>query len=447
MATTRTVRRAALIAAAALTLLGTGEAAATTFTATGAEQTYVVPAGVTYVDVTAVGARGGDGTQYGVGGRGASVSARLAVSPGQALYVHVGGAGADGEETGLTVAGGDNGGGRGAAWGGAGGGGASDVRTVPAAAGPSSLASRLVVAAGGGGATPRGDGGDAGGTGQSAPVGYPGLPGGAGTASAGGAGGGTFGGDPGAAGALGLGGDGGYTGGGGGGGGLYGGGGGGGGVSGDGAGGGGGSSYVDPGATLVSGPTVTSAAASVTIEPGPAAPAPVLAVPLVASVTPGEGPVGGGTRVVVVGAHFGSVDRVLFGDVPAASFTVLGFDRLEAVAPPAARAGAVTVSVHGAGGTGTGGTFAYVGEPAEPSPPMPGHDDLPPAVAACLVPDLAGLRLPAARHALRAAGCAVGAVTRRGRPAPRVVVRQTPAAGRSLDHDARVDVTLRPRRT
>jgi virginiamycin B lyase len=63
------------------------------------------------------------------------------------------------------------------------------------------------------------------------------------------------------------------------------------------------------------------------------------------------------------------------------------------------------------------------------------------AATPCVVPRLAGLGLKAARARLRAAACSLGKVTRRGRRATRVVA-QSPAAGKSLGHDAPVRLTL-----
>ena len=267
------------------------------FAATGSEQCYTVPTGVTQLDFVAVGAPGGLG-ECPVGSRcgpgfpggesagadGARVVGELAVTPGETLYVEVGGAGGDATASG---GGGFNGGASGFAGSGlsgGGGGGASDIRTVSCAqvscsADPTSLASRVMVAGGGGGggggnSASGDDGGDGGGvtgvtgaTGSDAiadPGGAPGGGGGGGIAAAGGsagssgqgctasaAGAGTLGG--GGAGGQNTAGDGGD--GGGGGGGLYGGGGGGAGCAapfplGAGGGGGGGSSYGPPGATF-----------------------------------------------------------------------------------------------------------------------------------------------------------------------------------------------------
>lgn len=228
-----------------------------TFAFTGASQTFVVPSGATSLTVSAFGAQGRRG------GLGGSVTATLTVTPGETLFINVGGApavvtsppAADVNE------GGFNGGGR------AGGspfnlvgpvgpgGGASDVRR-----GGSALGNRVVVAGGGGGSgsSPIGTGGAGGGTNGGSGGGSD-AGGGGGTQTAGGAAGtgpppffpGV---QPATAGELGIGGDGGSStfslaissAGGGGGGGYYGGGGG-----GAGAGGGGGSSFAHPSATGV----------------------------------------------------------------------------------------------------------------------------------------------------------------------------------------------------
>lgn len=222
-----------------------------TFNFTGGEQTFVVPPTVTSVSVTLQGGSGGaftNGILHAPGGR---VTADLAVTPGQIIYVIVGGAGQQASP------GGFNGGGNGGA-GGSGGGGGSDIRTAPLAA-LGSVNTRLMVAGGGGGGSgsaPRAEGGSGGPTGSNGmTLGAAGSGGGGGggtavaggTAGTGGAGCGAAcngqpgglasGGSGGTNGALGLGG-------GGGGGGYYGGGGGGGGVGQPGGGGGGGSNFV-----------------------------------------------------------------------------------------------------------------------------------------------------------------------------------------------------------
>ena len=255
-----------------------------TFSPTGAEDTFVVPDEVNSVHVVATGAPGAVGFNGGSAGRGARVSGDLTVTPGQKLYVNVGGAptgvapGADCYPSANCI-GGFNGGGGAGRYGG-GGGGASDVREISRAE-AGSLASRLVVAGGGGGSAygedidcpgvRGGSGGDAGSDGGDGPtcMTVPGGTGGkAGGANAGGAGGSPSGGN----GSLGLGGNGGGQDGGGGGGGLFGGGGGGNYktgfvasdlVSAPGGGGGGGSSLDPDGGPT---PIIATGGSSVTIS-------------------------------------------------------------------------------------------------------------------------------------------------------------------------------------
>jgi hypothetical protein len=205
----RTLRRAfahtIIIAGACCAAAGAALADTSTFRTTGAEQSFVVPAGVTRLHVVAIGGAGGVGGQNaggGAGNPGAIATADLAVTPGELLYVEVAGNGGDADNAhGSQGTGGFNGGGHdgtgvGIGQDGGGGGGASDVRTVSSSSGPGSLSSRLVIAAGGGGGgggnTLGGAGGPAGSPGSAgSPSGSGGEGGGAGTASAGGAAGNT----------------------------------------------------------------------------------------------------------------------------------------------------------------------------------------------------------------------------------------------------------------
>lgn len=131
-----------------------------TFDYTGAEQTFVVPAGVTSIEVDVRGAEGGDaiGTAVGWGGGpcnvdggdGGRVVATIPVTPGETLYLYVGGEGS-------MITGGFNGGGSPAPCSGtevisAGGGGGSDIRQ-----GGNTINDRIIVAGGGGGASGSGN--------------------------------------------------------------------------------------------------------------------------------------------------------------------------------------------------------------------------------------------------------------------------------------------------
>ena len=257
-----------------------------TFAAVGAEQCYTVSAGVSELQITVVGAKGGSGSRP--GGLGAVVTGEISVSAGETLYVEVGSNGSSGG--GASFGGGGGAGEAGASYGGSpvtetpagSGGGASDVRTVSCGSpcnllSPASLASRLLVAAGGGGggaggenpieAIPGGAGGSGGsdllgdgsggGAGGEPEDGVSGGGGGGGATessggNAGSAGSGNAGGDAGVAGELGTAGDNSTSQSGGGGGGYYGGGSGGGGGIGyytfvaGGGGGGAGSSFAAP---------------------------------------------------------------------------------------------------------------------------------------------------------------------------------------------------------
>lgn len=240
-----------------------------TFSFTGSEQSFIVPAGVNTLFVDVIGAQG-DGNQnislgYGKGGR---VQAMINVIPGEILYIYVGGqSGYNGGGTASTS------GAYRSLTGCGNGGGASDIRI-----GDNSLNNRIAVAGGGGGGPDGSDGygGEGGGSGMTAHDGNASSPPGAdGTQTYGGAGGGgAYGGTYGAPGSFGQGGDNGtaaylttgayqaYGNGGGGGGGYYGGGGGGSGISG--AGGGGGSSLVPAGG--VSTPGYQTGNGTITIE-------------------------------------------------------------------------------------------------------------------------------------------------------------------------------------
>jgi len=144
-------------------------ATTTTFSYTGGQQTYAVPAGAIAVTVTAIGAPGGTGFAGAAGGYGADVTATVPLpADTTVLYVEVGGAGVSPFEFAAPGGGGFNGGGS-VQVGGGGGGGASDVRTTSIATSLTTANdSRLVVAGGGGGsggdfptcATPGGTAGD-----------------------------------------------------------------------------------------------------------------------------------------------------------------------------------------------------------------------------------------------------------------------------------------------
>jgi hypothetical protein len=263
---------AAVIGGSSMFLLGPAVASAdacvagaagtpSTFGFTGADQCYVVPAGVTAIHVAATGAS----TPHGLG---ATVIADIGVVSGQTLYVEVGGAPAP-----TGIGGGFDGGGSAAPAGtGGGGAGASDVRTCQSTAPGCILTGtgsdpRLVVAGGAGGGDATASGGNAAYNGISGGGGTNSSPsngGTGGTQSAGGAGG-AFGATSGSAGNGGTGGHNVSDGYGGGGGWFGGGGGGGGGLMVGSGGGGGGSSFGPLGSVFAT--AASGAPAAVTIAP------------------------------------------------------------------------------------------------------------------------------------------------------------------------------------
>lgn len=122
----------------------------TSFSYTGGMQTFVVPACVNIISVDMSGAQGGGNASVSApGGMGGRVQTDIPVTPGQTLYIFVGGMGSETSAAGYN--GGGNGFGGAAGTPGGGGGGASDIRV-----GGTTLSDRIVVAGGGGGGVDNG---------------------------------------------------------------------------------------------------------------------------------------------------------------------------------------------------------------------------------------------------------------------------------------------------
>lgn len=138
-----------------------GGSSGTTFAFTGSPQTYMVPAGVTRLRVTAQGGSGGNYNGQTPFGLAALVTATVPVTPGETLTIVVGG---QGGRNAATNPGGYNGGGQGGGNAG-GGGGATDLRRATPAT-PDYLPARnaLLVAGGSGGTDNSGALGGSGGT-------------------------------------------------------------------------------------------------------------------------------------------------------------------------------------------------------------------------------------------------------------------------------------------
>ena len=130
-----------------------------TFSYTGSQQTFTVPSGVTTITIKAWGAQGGSGgfwsnSNYcGTGGKGGYSTGELSVTPGNTVYIYVGGQGeshsscSERMRQSNPLGGGWNGGGDGDySYSGGGGGGATDIRY-----GGTGISNRVIVAGGGGG--------------------------------------------------------------------------------------------------------------------------------------------------------------------------------------------------------------------------------------------------------------------------------------------------------
>jgi hypothetical protein len=100
-----------------------------------------------------------------------------------------------------------------------------------------------------------------------------------------------------------------------------------------------------------------------------------------------EGSVLGGENVTITGTNLNGASPLVFGEVPAASFTVVNEEKITVVAPAQAKVGAVDIvasTLAGESPTGSADKFLYCG---------------------CAVPKLAGKKLGPAKTAVRNAGC------------------------------------------
>lgn len=148
--------------------------------------------------------------------------------------------------------------------------------------------------------------------------------------------------------------------------------------------------------------------------------------PAITAVTPAEGSVLGGEKVTITGTNLNGASAVMFGAVPAASFTVVNEEKITAVAPAQPKVGSVDIvatTLAGESPTGRADSFLYRG---------------------CTVPKLAGKTLGQAKASLRGAGCKVGKVSKIKGPKKKKgkVIKQNPKAGRLLASGAKVTIKL-----
>jgi hypothetical protein len=167
--------------------------------------------------------------------------------------------------------------------------------------------------------------------------------------------------------------------------------------------------------------------------------------PTIASLGATSGPTGGGTSVTITGTDLENVTGVSFGGSSAASFKAETEGQLTAVAPASGSAASVSVSVTTVAGTATAPqTFKYEAPPA-PAPPAP-PVTLPAPPAHCVVPNLAGKKLEAAKKALLGAKCKLGTVKKLTGATAKSgkVSKQGAKPGSKLAVGTKVAVTLKP---
>lgn len=148
--------------------------------------------------------------------------------------------------------------------------------------------------------------------------------------------------------------------------------------------------------------------------------------PLITATSPSSASIAGGAKVKITGTDFNGASEVKFGEVPAASFTVVSETEITAVVPRAKKPGQVDISVTTLAGTTavpSAGRFSYT---------------------ACVVPNLRKNRLKAAKTRLRNAGCKLGKVTKLDGATGRngKVTRQSPKPKAVKVPGAKVNVTL-----
>jgi hypothetical protein len=148
--------------------------------------------------------------------------------------------------------------------------------------------------------------------------------------------------------------------------------------------------------------------------------------PAITKVTPNGGSVLGGQKVTITGTNLAGASAVNFGEVAASSFTVVGEEKITAVAPPQIAVGKVDITattLAGESPVARADAFYYAG---------------------CTVPKLVGKKLSAAKASLRGAGCTVGKVTKVKVPRKKDgrVTKQGAHAGAVLAPEAPVKLTV-----
>jgi hypothetical protein len=132
-------------------------------------------------------------------------------------------------------------------------------------------------------------------------------------------------------------------------------------------------------------------------------------LPSVSSVSPST--LSSGTQVTVSGANFTGATEVLFGGVPATSFTVVSDGQITAVAPggPSGTVDVQVVTPYGSSATGATDQVTFT-TPSTPASTFATKSASTPASPKCVVPFMRALTEQAVERALLAANCKIGKV-------------------------------------
>ena len=167
-------------------------------------------------------------------------------------------------------------------------------------------------------------------------------------------------------------------------------------------------------------PAITKSGAEIELS------AEVQPAPAITAVSPDYGSVNGGEKVTITGTNLNGANSVMFGETPAASFTVVNEEKITAVVPQRLKTGNVDIvatTLAGESPTSRADQYTYRG---------------------CTVPKLSGKQLSGAKVALRVAGCKLGKVSMVKGPAKKrgKVVHQSRPAGKVLASGATIAVKL-----
>jgi hypothetical protein len=130
--------------------------------------------------------------------------------------------------------------------------------------------------------------------------------------------------------------------------------------------------------------------------------------------------------VTITGTNLNGASSVMFGETPAASFTIVNEEKITAIVPQRLKTGNVDIvatTLAGESPTGRVDQYSYRG---------------------CTVPKLAGKQLGSAKVALRVAGCKLGKVSMVKGPAKKTgqVIHQSRPAGKVLAPGASITIKL-----